>query len=83
MEIWETVVDRDLFARVGARAFRRCEAHDVRKRVTGYGVTREQCGGAAMRGITWQGLEGRHSLLVCDQHTLAYLGPFIADEEDK
>lgn len=81
MELWNYEVDGTLFARVGARAFRQCEASDVHRLVGAHlGVTTERCGGAAMRGITWESRTGeRHSILVCDHHTLAYLGPMVQE----
>jgi hypothetical protein len=82
MELWNYEIDHALFARVGVRAFRQCEAIDVTPlRGPVLGVRQERCGGDAMRGITWQGREGRHSLLVCDHHTIAYLGPMIGESK--
>lgn len=69
MELWDYEVDASLFRRVGSRAFRQCEATDTIR-----------CGGAAMRGMTWQGrTEGQHSALLCDHHTLMYLSPMIPE----
>lgn len=83
MELYDYSLDQDMFKRVGARAFRQCEASDVVRSVGGkLGITLHRCGAAAIRGITWEGIEGQHSLLVCDRHTLAYLGPMIGKGRD-
>ena len=76
MELWDYSVDMDMFARVGFQAFRQCEACDSMSANYGkLGIRMERCGGAAMKGISWEGIEGKHSLLLCDRHLIAYAGP--------
>lgn len=58
-----------------------CQAGDhVRTAYPKIGVRFERCGGYVKRGVTWEGrVEGQHTLLVCDAHTLKHVGPFILE----
>jgi hypothetical protein len=78
IELWDYDLDHELFARVGSRAFRQCQAFDHTRLYTG-GVESVRCGGAAMRGVTFdrESNPDRHSRLLCDRHTLEYLGPMV------
>lgn len=78
MELW----DIEIQFGAGCRPlWRQCEAHDRISAPYGtYGVRMERCGGNAMRGMTWQGAtEGTHNALLCDRHTIQWLGPMIQE----
>jgi hypothetical protein len=77
MELW----DYDLtYGKGGRPLFRQCEAVDLHPVGGGtLGVKGERCGADAMRGVTWEGVEGRHSILVCDRHTLKWAAPSVGE----
>ena len=77
-EIW----DYQLTTGKGGRClFRQCEAVDfVPCHYPRLGVETIRCGADAIRGVSWERPDDpgyRHSLLVCDRHTLRYAAPTV------
>jgi hypothetical protein len=72
VELW----DYELTQGKGGRyLFRQCEAEDLTHvQYPRLGVSVQRCGANAMRGVSFERHGERHSLLVCDRHTLKYVG---------
>lgn len=62
----------------GRYLFRQCEAVDIAYATYGrLGVDTYRCGADAMRGVSFERHGDRHTLLVCDRHTLKYAAPTV------